>query len=275
MDSRTRTAALLLVGAALAALALTPLGGREPALDYDAAEPLCALHGWSETTNEPRAPVAAPTVEPPKFVQTAENYLQDLYGAQWKVYRERLNSQQLRMIQRPMDPANLPPSWEDASAELRERALIGPENLQFHADASIDWRADLYDSWDKIREVFHEVPLDATPEQLEAFREYARPIDDRLRDLAAQRTAILADVQAYKWESNDFDRAPIVCAPTPYDSNVRRSVHTTACGAGNQWSMVMHVFEDEMPPAFAALELQIRDELAARMDALRTYIKSL
>lgn len=216
--------------------------------------------------------LAAPEVPLPR--QTADDYLREFHGAQWDEMRKRLSPLELATLERELDPSDLPPAWEDAKEELRKTALIDTQNLQFHADASIDWSAEFYDSWENVREVFHQVPEHATPEQLAEFREFAKPIDARVRHLAAQRTAVIADVQAYKWESGDFSRSPIICVSKPKVPG-RRCVHATSCGAGNQWAMSMSIYADEMPPEYFEVGKLLGAERALREAELKAFIKTL
>lgn len=216
--------------------------------------------------------LAAPEVPLPR--QTADDYLREFHGAQWDEMRKRLTALELSTLERELDPSDLPPAWEDAEEELRKTALIDSTKLQFHADASIDWNEKFYDSWENVREVFHQVPEHATPEQLAEFREFAKPIDDRVRHLAAQRTAVIADIQAYKWESGDFSRSPLICVSKPKVPG-RRCVHATSCGAGNQWAMSMSIYADEMPPEYFELGKLLGAERALRDAELKAYIKTL
>lgn len=211
---------------------------------------------------------------PSAIEMTVEDFLRDYHGAQWDEMRKRLSPLELSTLERELDPSDLPPSWEDAKEELRKTALIDSTRLQFHADASIDWKAEFYDSWESVREVFHQVPEHATPEQLAEFREFAKPFDDRVRQLAAQRTAIIADIQAYKWESGDFSRSPIICVSKPKAPG-RRCVHATSCGAGNQWAMSMSIYADEMPPEYFELGKLLGAERARREAELKAFIKTL
>lgn len=207
-------------------------------------------------------------------IATAHDYLERYHGAAWDEFRSKLDAKQLRFLERRMDLSQLPPSWEDAEEELRRCTLVNSQNLQERADAFACWSESFYESWDNVREVYSEVPAHATGEQLKAFRAYAEPMDDRVRFLAAQKLAIIADVQAFKWDSGDFDRAPIICVPRLNDPG-RRSIYATSGSAGNQWCMGMVIYEDEVPPEFNEIGKLLGTEVDQRAAALKAYIATL
>lgn len=242
----------------------------QPPLDAASVEP-SAVQG--QTTSIDAPPRLEIDVEPASTGSakiSLRDFLRDWYGAGWESKVSKLPQD---VLSRQVDPSKLL-AWEDAAEDLRVKSLIGPENLQTHADASIGWRANRYDSWANVREEFSCVRDGLTDQQLAAFREYAKPFDDSMRGLAAQHTAVLADVQSLKWAAGEFVRSPFVSAPLQLDSG-RQCVHLTNGSSTSLWTMTMALYEDELPPVAFDLNKLLGDARLEREQKLTAYLQSL
>jgi hypothetical protein len=227
------------------------------------------------------APPESSRVESPQEVapkpprrRTVRDYLAEYYGADWEWLREKLERDRKALLDRPLEEDVPIASWAESEADARARVLLTPAQCEAYAKSELELDPTRYASWERVRQVFPDVPENLGQRDLEALQEVVKPYEERVLALGLQRSAILADIQAMKWESGSFRKAPYALPDVPGESG-RKLVFSTAGGSKSGWAVQLNIYEDELPPEYFQYWEEIRREKSKCLKAAMDYIATL
>jgi hypothetical protein len=248
-------------------------------------------HSAGRETSGAAAPNAAATVdvtpaemsrieaEPFVFAEspqrrTVRDYLADYYGAQWESVRDQFERDRKALLDRPLEEPSPIATWEESEADAGSRIILTPERCEAYAKSEVDLDPTAYESWERVRRQFSDVPENVGQRELDALRDIVKPFEERVVALGVQRAAIIADIQTMKWQLGKFSKAPFALPEQPLDAG-RRCVFTTAGHSNSGWAVQLNIYEDELPPEYFQYWNDIKKEKAQSLKAAMEYIATL
>lgn len=252
-----------------------PAGLHEANSQRQAAAPSAASVVESATHESARVealPQSTPEAPPRR---TVRDYLAEYYGADWASVRETLERDSKERLDRPLDESLPIGTFADAQAEVRTAFVFGPEKCELWAKTEVDLDPTVYDSWDRVRKMFPDVPQNVGQRELDALRHSVKPHVERAMLLGLQRATILASVQAMKFDSGAVRYAPYALPAQSPGVGGRKSVFQTAGSSWSGWAMELTIYEDELPPEYFQHWNEIEAAKLAAGRAAKAYIDSL
>jgi hypothetical protein len=210
---------------------------------------------------------------PPR--RTVRDYLAEYYGADWASVRETLERDRKDRLDQPLDESLPIGSWAAAREEVRSKIILPPEKYEGWSKAEVDLDTTVYDSWERVRAVFPNVPQNVGQRELDALRDIVKPHHDRAMLLGLERAAILGNVQALKFDSGGVRYAPFALPRQSSDVPGRRCIAQSTGSSRSGWMADLWIYEDELPPEYFQHWNDIAAAKLAADRAAKAYIDSL
>ncbi len=197
---------------------------------------------------------------PPK---TEREVLMEFWGDAWPDVEARL-----RVSGRNLDQVALVSPWEEAEALIEPHMRVVESEREVYIDRRLEWPDELTAT--SLRTALRmKLPENLSDEEIGQIALTAEPFNVDLREKAESWVGQLEGVIRQKWDSKQFDRAPITTqgircpAVLPFYS-------TSKVAAG--WTIVLNI-SDEEHPEFAALDSEIAALKRSRRNAVSTYLE--
>lgn len=261
-------AGLLLIGSVAAWMLMRP--GDPPAeLVAAVSEPNQPAPMDSTAESKPEGERTTPARKP-----TIRDYLMEFYGDSWDRVRASVEDTLGTRLDNLLEDDPVKP-WEEVAAEIRGQIVPTADKVAQQADSLVDWDPARLASWDSVRASFRNVPEDMRDLELQEFRAIAAAENEKIRDFAMRRGAVLTDLCAFKWSKGDFAKSPF-CPPPDNEPGNSGRIAVAQCyvNSSTGWIVRMQIYADELPKEYDELGRAIRQGPKDRTAKLNQYLAS-
>lgn len=218
-----------------------------------------------------RAPGTLPVQSEPTSSRVSKReFLQSYFGDRWPEVAAQMPATALE-DETTFDVALVPP-WEQVKEQLTLDAVTDDNDRKREIDQALEWSSGVFtDQVDFAERKYNPFGRKLTDADVVHLRAISKEYDARLMLVGEQAALAFGAAMKELWQSERYERSPIVTPPARKRAGKLRCLRTFAI---DNWNIAFSIYSGDFPEYDAAREA-IVDLKLKRLSDVNEYIKKL